>query len=241
MNVYTKELVELSKIDNNIDSFRPQIEQIDKKVKLASNKVTKLEAKKDEINSLIESNSISITSLEEQIKDLKDKLEDVKKKSAAAKKERDFASVSSEEHIAKETLAYNNDEIERLNSITETKSKELEELESELAEAKNQYQEIEESVKSEYDSIEESKTSLYQERDEKIRSMDSKILAFYEKIKNWAGNSAVVKVEKQACYGCYIKINDKTYADLIKGEEIVSCPHCGRVLYIEVDKESIEA
>jgi predicted nucleic acid-binding Zn-ribbon protein len=30
-----------------------------------------------------------------------------------------------------------------------------------------------------------------------------------------------------------MKINDKTYADAIKGEEIITCPHCGRVLYIE--------
>ena len=32
---------------------------------------------------------------------------------------------------------------------------------------------------------------------------------FYEKIKRWAKDSAVVPVKKQACYGCYMKINDK--------------------------------
>jgi predicted nucleic acid-binding Zn-ribbon protein len=30
-----------------------------------------------------------------------------------------------------------------------------------------------------------------------------------------------------------MKLNDKTYAEVIKGEEIVNCPHCGRILYIE--------
>ena len=28
-----------------------------------------------------------------------------------------------------------------------------------------------------------------------------------------------------------MKINDKTYAEVIKAEEIVNCPHCGRILY----------
>jgi hypothetical protein len=46
-------------------------------------------------------------------------------------------------------------------------------------------------------------------------------------------DSAVVPVKKQACYGCHMKINDKTYAEVIKAEEIVNCPHCGRILYKE--------
>ena len=72
--------------------------------------------------------------------------------------------------------------------------------------------------------------------DELMKSMDSNIYKYYEKIKKWAGNSAVSPVRKQACMGCYMKINDKTYADVIKAEEIVSCPHCGRVLYIETEE-----
>jgi len=59
------------------------------------------------------------------------------------------------------------------------------------------------------------------------------VLAFYEKIRVWAGNTAVVPVKKQACYGCYMKLNDKTYSEVIKADEIVNCPHCGRILYIE--------
>ena len=67
--------------------------------------------------------------------------------------------------------------------------------------------------------------------------MDQKIISFYEKIRKWAKNTAVVPVKKQACYGCFMKINDKTYSEVIKGEEIVTCPHCGRILYIEKEEE----
>ncbi len=34
-----------------------------------------------------------------------------------------------------------------------------------------------------------------------------------------------------------MKINDKTYAEVIKSEEIINCPHCGRILYKEVETE----
>jgi predicted nucleic acid-binding Zn-ribbon protein len=30
-----------------------------------------------------------------------------------------------------------------------------------------------------------------------------------------------------------MRLNDKTYASVIKSEDIVTCPHCGRILYIE--------
>jgi len=118
---------------------------------------------------------------------------------------------------------------------------ELVELESELVTSKEEAESIANDIQSDLVSIEESKASLYANRDEAIRSMDKKILAFYEKIRHWAGNTAVVKVEKQACYGCYMKINDKAYSDLIKGEDIVTCPHCGRVLHIEANSETAEA
>ena len=241
MNIYTKELVELSKIDNALDSFNPQIEQINSKIAKAKKVVDDLKAKRAEILELIDTNNAKIVSFEEQIKELKEQLDSIKKKQAKVKTEKEIAALSSEEHIAKETLKYDNDEIERLNKINDVKKEELEELEVQLKEAEENLEEVIKSVEDEMKSIEEKKASLYHERMEHIKSMDPKIREFYEKIRKWAGNTAVVKVENQACYGCYMKINDKAYSDLIKGEEIVTCPHCGRVLYIEFESETAEA
>lgn len=69
--------------------------------------------------------------------------------------------------------------------------------------------------------------------------MNQKVLSFYEKIRKWAKNTAVVPVKKQACYGCFMKIYDKTYLSVIKGEEIITCPHCGRI-YIKSKKIKID-
>ena len=72
---------------------------------------------------------------------------------------------------------------------------------------------------------------LIDSKNKLIATMNQKILAFYEKIRKWAHNTAVVPVKKQACYGCFMQINDKTFSAVIKGEDIVTCPHCGRILY----------
>ena len=79
--------------------------------------------------------------------------------------------------------------------------------------------------------INKERNVIYDKRNELLDQFDKKILTFYEKIKRWAKDTAVVPVKQQACYGCFIKINDKTYAEVLKGEEIVNCLHCGRILY----------
>ena len=67
--------------------------------------------------------------------------------------------------------------------------------------------------------------------------MNQKSLIFYQKIRRWAKNTTVVKVEDQACMGCHMLIRDKVYADVLKAEDIVTCPHCGRILYADNSEE----
>ena len=49
--------------------------------------------------------------------------------------------------------------------------------------------------------LEESRNSVYENKSVLVSQVDSKVLAFYEKIKRWAKEKAVVPVKKQACYG----------------------------------------
>jgi predicted nucleic acid-binding Zn-ribbon protein len=95
---------------------------------------------------------------------------------------------------------------------------------------------VQNEIQSKLDTLETQKKAIYENRDKLIETIDSNIYKYYEKIKKWAGNSAVSQVKKQACMGCHMKINDKTYTDVIKAEEITTCPHCGRVLYIETEE-----
>jgi predicted nucleic acid-binding Zn-ribbon protein len=98
---------------------------------------------------------------------------------------------------------------------------------------------INKEVSAEKAEIEKIKGELFVKREELSRNLEQKVLSFYEKIRIWAGNTAVVPVKKQACYGCYMKLNDKTYSEVIKADEICNCPHCGRILYIEPVTEEV--
>ena len=231
MNKYLQQLVELSDLDKQIDGFIPRIQDIEKAYK--------------NIEEECETIVVNIERLDEEVSDLKSqksgtnadiaefsaKIKDVAKKSSSAKSEKEIKALSLEEDIAKEQLEAANEEIARLEKLIDSKNSQKDELGSKKAELEENLKNIKSKTSSELENIEKERKEVYAKKDKLIATMNQKILAFYEKIRKWAHNTAVVPVKKQACYGCFMQINDKTFSAVIKGEDIVTCPHCGRILY----------
>ena len=233
MNKHLDELIELSKIDKSIDDFRPLIEAAERKLERKVSKRDDISKKISGLNADIEDANSKVISYEEQIKVLNKQLTLGTKKEKDVKTEKEMKALQMESELAKEKLSHANEEIERQNKILEVRSTEVEEITVELESANKEVEKVSTTVTTKLNSIELEKGKLFATRENKTMAIDQKILSFYEKIRNWAKNTAVVPVKKQACYGCYMKLNDSAYASIIKSEEINTCHHCGRILYIE--------
>ncbi len=237
MNKYLEDLIKLSKFDTAISMFEPKIEN--EKAKLATFVETAASIKAS-INSIyleIDDVKSKRTKNNIHLAELKTKLENIAKKNKDISNEKELKALQLEEEIAKEQISFANEEIDRLDNLTKNKEATLKEFQEKLAVEEEDIKEIQAAVDNKIEEINNERNVVYQERSELLEKFDNKILTFYEKIKRWAKDSAVVPVKKQACYGCYMKINDKTYAEVIKAEEIVNCPHCGRILYKEDEIE----
>ncbi|RXI26290.1 zinc ribbon domain-containing protein [Aliarcobacter skirrowii] len=231
MNKYLQDLVTLSKYDTSISQFDPKIEQ--QKAKLAVF-VETAEALKTSINSVyleIDELKSKRTKNNIHLSKLKTKLDQIAKKNKDVTNEKELKALQLEEEIAKEQVSFANEEIERLDKLTVAKEESLKELQAKLKAEESDIEEIKVVVDQEIEAINKDRDVVYAKRNELLGNFDKKILTFYEKIKRWAKDTAVVPVKQQACFGCFMKISDKTYAEVIKGEEIVNCLHCGRILY----------
>ena len=233
MNKHLNELIELAKNDQAIDSYNPQLEAADKKVARVQKKIDAAQGELDELTTAIADNEEKVKGFEEQLTLLNEQLTSNAKKLKEISTEKEMKALSLEEDIAKEKMTFANEEIARLQGINETKTALLDEATEKVNTLTVDFDAINKEVSTEKAEIEKSKGELFIKREELSRNIEQKVLSFYEKIRIWAGNTAVVPVKKQACYGCYMKLNDKTYSEVIKGDEIVNCPHCGRILYIE--------
>jgi len=239
LNKYLEDLVKLSKFDTQISMFEPQIEN--EKAKLATF-VETAEAIKVSINNtyvLIDEVKSKRTKNNIHLAELKTKLDDIAKKHKEVQNEKELKALQLEEEIAKEQISFANEEIARLDEITEERESQLKEFQEKLAQEEESIKDIQIAVDNQIEDINKQRNVVYQQRSELLEKVDSKILTFYEKIRRWAKDTAVVPVKKQACYGCHMKINDKTYAEVVKSDEIINCPHCGRILYKE--DETVEA
>lgn len=237
MNKHLEQVIALADFDNKITSFGPKIENEKAKIQIFIESA-------NEINSNIEKTNREISEIlskklknEAHLKELKQKLEDNSKKSNSVTNEKEAKALQLEEEIAKEQIEHANEEISRFETLIESKQEVIKTLVAELSEEQNNAAEIKSTVSVLIEELEEGRNEVAEQRATLVAQIDGKILTFYEKIKRWAGNTAVVPVKKQACYGCYMKINDKAYSDIIKAESIVTCPHCGRIIFKPSDEE----
>jgi hypothetical protein len=241
MNKHLKQLIDLSLIDKEIDAFEPQIDE-------ANLQYDALLAAKNSIASEIATLSQEIK--DEQVKkqknelhlaELSDKLESNSKKSGEIKTEREMKSLQLEEEIAKEQVNFANEEIARLDKLIDHKKAKTSDLEEKAAEIEGKLVGVKADVDVKLAKIDEDRKVIFGKKEILVGEMNQKGLSFYQKIRRWAKNTTAVPVRNQACMGCYMAISDKVYSDIIKGEEIVTCPHCGRLLYLEPSDEAMGA
>jgi len=240
MNKYLKQLIELSQIDKSIDGFGPKVESIQRALNVALEKENGMKKEVDIYKDEIKEAKLKKSKNELHLTELAEKLKELSKKATIVKTAREVKALQLEEEIAKEQIDFANEEIERLDKFIDAKSLIIKEEKEKLDVASKEVEEIRASIADELAEIEKEKEDVYKQKQNLISRMDQKILTFYEKIKKWAGNTTVVPVKRQACYGCFMRINDKVYSAVIKEEDIVTCPHCGRILYKEKQQENEE-
>lgn len=235
MNKYLQQLVELAKFDKEIDGFMPRIESVEKVLRVAKQDFKDISCQIDKIDEDLDEIKTQKLKTNSHITEFSAKIKDVSKKGGSVKTDKEMKALNLEEEIAREQLEAANEEIARLEKIESMKLEQKSELQTKLSQIQQNLNDIETQISSELEAIEKERSEVYAKKDKLVSQINQKILTFYEKIRKWAGNSVVVPVKKQACYGCFMQINDKTFSSVIKGEDIITCPHCGRILYKETE------
>ena len=72
---------------------------------------------------------------------------------------------------------------------------------------------------------------LAKQRKEACKVLPPPILSRYEFIRSRLSNPVIVSVDVGVCSGCNISIPPQAYIELQKGQQILSCPNCQRLIY----------
>jgi predicted nucleic acid-binding Zn-ribbon protein len=121
-------------------------------------------------------------------------------------------------------------DVEKSNEIFEERKEDLKEKENELTDivAETEKEEKELMIRSEMNQ----------------NNIEERLLTAYQRIRKNARNGlAVVKIERDACGGCFNKIPPQHQLDICMHKKIIVCEYCGRILVDDaitntVDKNS---
>ncbi|MEY4504885.1 MAG: hypothetical protein RL154_1182 [Pseudomonadota bacterium] len=231
MNEQLRKVAELAHIDAEIDSFGPKEDEVRSELNKLVERNSRIEIQIEDLKVSLKELGYKKSKNDIHLKELSTKMQEFSKRSASLKNEREIKALQVEEEITKEQIDQANDEIARFEALEQSKKEKIAELTSELERLKTDIGSAEEGLKDQIASIAQNRQSVYERKDKLVYTINPKVYGFYQRIRRWAGNTTVVQAQNKACMGCYMVITDNDFRRVIVGEEIVTCPHCGRILY----------
>ncbi len=175
---------------------------------------------------------LEIAAKEEDIKSLEAKQSQVKKNQeyqaltheiSVATEARDKHEKKLEEHAV--ALVHSKEKVEeRKEELDKQKS----ELLAELAEAKKKLLEIKQ------------KKARYREiRKEYAKEIPQNVLNKYERIFKTRAPLAIAPANNNVCGGCHINLPAQVVGDIMKGDNLITCECCSRILYLADSSEEL--
>jgi predicted nucleic acid-binding Zn-ribbon protein len=171
---------------------------------------------------------ISLAGKQERFKTLQGQMMSIK-----TNKEYD-ALVSEIDKIKSDISEMENRGIELL-EIIENNEKELGGLDGQLKNIEDTNNTQLKSLQQQIDSVGSKIEGRDKERQSLVKQINKRAISAYERIRKGKGGAAVVAVKKRACGSCYKALPPQKIQEIRKGEQLIMCDSCGRMLIWTVD------
>jgi uncharacterized protein len=79
--------------------------------------------------------------------------------------------------------------------------------------------------------LDEELANVERERNELAARIDAPLLTKYQKRYTALAGKVVVEARGESCSGCFMSIPPQLFVNVKKNTEIITCPHCSRILY----------
>ncbi len=172
----------------------------------------------------IDSKTLDLTCMEEEIKKLRAKLFQIKNN-------KEYTALLSEIGSKEADKSVLEDEILSMMSGLEEFQKEGKELNQKVQEEEKALAEHKRKTEAEIESIEKEAQEGQKRWQENAAMLDQEALLQYRRLIERYG-LAVVEVEGETCGGCNMSLTPQTVNLLLRRQELIFCKMCGKILYL---------
>lgn len=205
------------------NSFLSEIDALEQKVAGARQELlakeegyAALESAKDGLETTLATEGDNIVRSEARLKEIKTQKEylAVSKEITSARKMK----IELEEQLLQKIA-----QLEQLKGEIEESQVNLESLEGNIAAQKSE-------VQAKVDSLDSGISVDQAAREEKVKTLPPAIVKRYGKLREMRRGVAVVEARDGNCLGCNINLPPQLYNTLFRGDELITCPHCQRMV-----------
>ncbi|MCK5162622.1 MAG: nucleotide-binding protein [Desulfobacula sp.] len=115
---------------------------------------------------------------------------------------------------------------------------EKEKIQEIVLETEKEYHLLRDQIKAEQKEIEKKSIDDRELLDEYLarqneigQTLDVALMNRFEKISKMNNGSAVINVKNEVCMGCFMNVPPQLYIEVQRGNSLISCPQCSRILY----------
>lgn len=226
-------LIEVQKIDAKIAEIKKSSEQYPRRLAALEEKRKNAEKQVKLINEELENLEKDYSERNEALKIEDGKVKKWEMRLNDIRNQREYISLSHEIESSKRQNKDESEHLEELRSTINEKGKIRDTLTDDLAEisidSSKETTELQEKIAAANDDI----AAQVKIRDGLLNNVNANILKRYERIRDHRKGIALVPAKDGCCMGCHMNIPPQLYNTLLKVDQIITCPCCGRILYWE--------
>lgn len=226
-----KALYQLQQVDTSIDKIKILRGELPLEVQDLEDEIAGLETRISNYDEEIKNLEQNINAKNQEILNAQALIKKYEEQQNNVRNNREYDSLSKEIEFQTLEIELCNKKITEFTSQKKDKSEMIEEAKKTLEERKGDL----ESKKGELDEIvddtKKEEESLNNRSEDIQHMIEPRLLSAYKRIRGNARNGlAVVKVERDACGGCFNNIPPQRQLDIKSRKKIIVCEYCGRIL-----------
>jgi hypothetical protein len=240
LNEEIKQLTDLQVIDLKIATLDEEISAAEDAIGKLQKTLVERRAAIDALRIKIEEAEAKRRGLEAAHDDELSRIKDRQSKMMQVQTNREYHSLLKEIEDGKKANKEREEETVLLMEQVESFSKIMAEAEGQIQEAEKLLAAETDKVKSATVALNKKKTVFASERHGMIKGFNPNLLKKYNMLRERRNGRAVVAVISGVCQGCYMNIPPQQFNDLLRGDKMLFCPTCQRILYHKVEGEKAE-
>jgi uncharacterized protein len=226
------QLYKLQQLDLELQKRQQELNEIENQ--LSDNKAlaaaeSKLASQKEQLEDAKKKQKSS----EWELGDLQEKIRQIDSKlySGKTKDPKELVNLEKEVKGLKSQIRTKEDDLLGLMSQVEEEETKAKTTAGEVERLKREWEQRQETFRPKKSELETVLAELREDRDELAQHIDSEAFNIYERIR-LARGQAVVKVERGRCLGCHITVSTSQWQKA-KAGDLIQCNSCSKILYVE--------